>query len=1515
MKTKTPFQNLVGWIAPQVAQLFVLGLLATAAHANTSPRITAIDLADTDLVISAEAPQGAVRLVLEGTERGELRAWRPRAVQRVNAPGTVTFRLPWKLAATLNIEMFRVRSDTNDPLPAAFYTGKTEFAGEAAGGGNPMLYRGADGSEWVVSNGAPGTPTSAPTQDNAAPRSVVESDIWRLAGNRLYFFNHQRGLQIVDVANPDAPALLATFPLPASGEQMYLMGDHHVVLLARSRPCDSDWGQNASSAAIVIDVSGDAPRETARFDLQGRILESRLVGTALYVATDTWHPKSDLPEEQGVWINGTQLSGIDLANPAQPVARNSVWLPGSGNVVTATERYLLVGIQNHETRQWWESRLHVLDIQDPAGAIQEFTSFQLGGRLQDKFKVTVTGDILTAITAGPANADGSGAWRSALTNYRLSHPAAGAPVAAIRLGSVEVGHGEQLYATRFDGQRAYLVTFRQIDPLWIIDLSQPENPRVLGELEIPGWSTYIQPMGDRLLTIGFDTTGGVRAAVQLFDVSDPGKPALLSKVPLGKEWSWSEANSDEKALGVFPEAGLVLVPFSSSSADQQVVGVQVIDLERNTLTARGRIESKNVVPRRTTLMGDRVLAVSARDLVSVSIADRDQPAVRGRLELSYPVDRVIPVGDWLVEFSETHLRTRAAGVPGEIRAQVELDSIPMLGATLREGLIYVLQGQPPETLWKNDQWITNTPASVKLTVLDASALPALRVVGSVSENVEMWVSGDFEPLWPRPNVIVWSPISSSQPWYFRGGPIPTDRMPVLSLTPGAAANAPAPAAETVVAWSKATAVDARVAGEATFAAFDRGIMRFGPWWNPTPPTLFAFNVATPAEPRFASAIRAIDGAYSASRASSVDGLVYFGHDTQEVRITGTNSYENVISEPVTVTRDVLVTNIVQIPYDSLVTNVYTKEFGVPASQIATPLLAPAVAGTLHAVGLDASGTVFGWGDNRAGQLGSLTLLNSQTPLQIAFPSPATSLAAATWFSLARLADGSVWIAGDPSGPEAPPIPGQPDGSPRDNPIRLILGLPAAIADVAAGSRHAMARSAAGRLYAWGSNDRGQLGTGDGLDHAEPTEIALGSPLTQVAGGGLHSLALTTVGTVLGWGDNRRGQIQMGASDLVLAPQPVAGLSAVRTIAAGDFHSLALDHGQRVWSWGEAFGEDPAAGAVPQPVTGLPPIRAIAAGRHHSVAVDLEGRVWSWGAHTSKPYRVQPLEPIQSVNARGSYALASGISGQTYIWQLADSVTPFAGSKLALTLVGNTYTNVENEVLYREEIQVFTKTLRETRWIETTVINSYPVYEYFTHHHLNVVDYTADATRPVVRPPVKIPGAFQGLSHQGALVYTVATRTETDPKGNSMVRSWLEASAYDGTAAHLVTDLEIANLSAGDSALTEVTPGGTLWLSQTTDAGKNQSLSVLAVNDSGRFEKRASLPVKSTVQELDHLGEILTVSFGTTVQLFQATPEPGIAPQGLPFDLGCLLPGLHRLAGNPNSGFWAPLGDYGSAPLP
>lgn len=122
------------------------------------------------------------------------------------------------------------------------------------------------------------------------------------------------------------------------------------------------------------------------------------------------------------------------------------------------------------------------------------------------------------------------------------------------VGSVSgIAPGEMIYASRFIGDTAWLVTFLQVDPLFAIDLSDPTAPEVVGQLEIPGFSSYIHPIEDGyLLTVGMaGTEDGVITgfAVKLFDVRDRTAPALLDEaVVTSDEWSWSESLWDHHAF-------------------------------------------------------------------------------------------------------------------------------------------------------------------------------------------------------------------------------------------------------------------------------------------------------------------------------------------------------------------------------------------------------------------------------------------------------------------------------------------------------------------------------------------------------------------------------------------------------------------------------------------------------------------------------------------------------------------------------------------------------------------------------------------------------------------------------------------------------------------------------------------------------------------------------------------------------------------------------------------------------
>ncbi len=127
--------------------------------------------------------------------------------------------------------------------------------------------------------------------------------------------------------------------------------------------------------------------------------------------------------------------------------------------------------------------------------------------------------------------------------------------------------GETIHSVRFLGDRAYMVTFRTVDPLFALDLSNPENPKVLGELKIPGYSTYLHPYSENLL-LGFgydvwtenDQVMNLGLKVSLFDISDMTKPREISTYILGGSGSYSEVLYEHKSLLFSQEKNLIAFP-------------------------------------------------------------------------------------------------------------------------------------------------------------------------------------------------------------------------------------------------------------------------------------------------------------------------------------------------------------------------------------------------------------------------------------------------------------------------------------------------------------------------------------------------------------------------------------------------------------------------------------------------------------------------------------------------------------------------------------------------------------------------------------------------------------------------------------------------------------------------------------------------------------------------------------------------------------------------------------------
>ncbi len=827
--------------------LAVLAWLAAIviAHADPArPTITNVQLDGTNVVVTGQVPAGIASVTLEGRARLQVGAWVPRAVAHLDSTGgAVTFRL----AKSQDVEVLRLRADQQDPLPASFYQGTNAFLGQPATSGAAPA---------TSPTGAPGAVNGALTPADSSTRAVVESDIWEINGTWLYFFNQYRGLQVVDISDPSNPVLTGTLSLPAAGEQMYLLSSNYVALLAQD---GCGWSATGpQSRALIINVMGGKPQIAASVPVSGQILESRMVGTALYIGSAAYLPVEVASTNKGAsdvqWQWNTLVSSFDLADPAHPVARSTINVPGYSTTVTATDQFLFVATQN--VTNWWQSQIQVIDISAPDGTATALTTIDPFGTVQDKYKMAMNGDTFSVISYDS---------RPSPAVSRLQTFSMATPTAPKKLGELLIGHGDSLFATRFDGARAYIVTYYRVDPLWVVDLSDPANPTISGQLQVPGYSTYIQPLGDRLVTLGIDTTNGWQVAVSLFDVHDAAHPALLSKVPLGDNYSWSEATYDDKAFGVLPDAGLILVPYQGYFTNGFASRVQLIDLNTNSLVARGTIEHQ-YQPRRSTVYNGKILSISGMELLSVDAADRAHPAVKADLELSWPADVVFLQGKYLLQLASSSyywtgstapaIRVSTADDPDTSLNRLVLTNVPFLGAAAQSNRLYIAQGNstqiyyplPADGTTNQPPPVTNT-ATLTVTVFDLSNLPQLTPLGqtnvALGDAAQYW--GNLTPIWPQPGLLVWA--GSGGGIIFYNG----------ILTPAG--------------------------GVASSGIIQGGVLRppWWPWWGGFGGKLLAFDVSAPATPKFLSQVdlSTTNGWWSFSQPYAAGGLIYLSHQGSE----------------------------------------------------------------------------------------------------------------------------------------------------------------------------------------------------------------------------------------------------------------------------------------------------------------------------------------------------------------------------------------------------------------------------------------------------------------------------------------------------------------------------------------------------------------------------------------------------------------------------------------------------------
>lgn len=812
-----------------------LGSLAQAGPNKPSKPDQPTILSVNGRVVRASVPAGVSGVAVEVRPRDGGGSWKRKLSVRLDGRGgVVKFVLKNRVAAR-NVRV----------VPAHVAAGPHRFL-RVGGSGNSA----APGAPFTIASLA----TDSSGRSSVVPLTVQESDIWQIRGNTLYFFNQYRGLQIIDLTNPDAPVLIGQLPLPAAGEQMYLVGDHDVALLTQSWNL---WSSDDSQSAVVLVDVADVknPKIVAQKTVRGSLSESRLIGNEIYLASQ-YYDYAGAANDPDWWsAYGTEVTAFDLTDPANPVAGQTLDVPGYGSVVAANDQNLFISTM--AGGDWDTSLVQVIDISSADGTLKSGAQITPAGYVPDKFKFDQRGAVLTIIseTSGVVNVDGDDEWQTSshLENFQLSG------TTAPKVGTLELGSGDQLFGTRFDGDRAYVVTYFQEDPLWIVDLTDSANPVVSGHVSAPGFSNYLDPMGDRLVTMG-QVDGN--AAVSLFDVSDATHPQLLSQVKLGGDWSWSEAQSDEKAFTVLPDDGLILVPFNGFTDSGEASGVQLIDLNRDSLVVRGAIQQTFPL-RRATVIEDRVVAISGTALLTADATDQDHPVVKGDLTLAWPADRIFAVGDYLVELgggdgwsADTAILTVASkSDPNSAVGSLALSNVPIVGATVRDGVLYVAQSNSRSSFfYANDSGDGTTTPTPEFTVsaVDVSKLPAVTLLGAQTTVLDVGSATSFEALWPSAGTLVWFGREVGF-WFYND---------IRTLTPAtttAEARTIAPTAANSTAFVPATG-----AGHSSSS-----LVRIWPGFGGNSSAhLVAFSVANPAAPAFLSHVQL--GNASANDGSDTD---------------------------------------------------------------------------------------------------------------------------------------------------------------------------------------------------------------------------------------------------------------------------------------------------------------------------------------------------------------------------------------------------------------------------------------------------------------------------------------------------------------------------------------------------------------------------------------------------------------------------------------------------------------------
>lgn len=375
------------------------------------------------------------------------------------------------------------------------------------------------------------------------------------------------------------------------------------AIVADTPACESFYAPTAGTTehglVQVKSIDWAAPSTVGGVNILGRADHVYANESSMYLAAAAWNDGyvfeayRNLPEERpfAIVTSRTHVHKLDLTqNPDEPVYVASGTVNGTildqfsldehrGKLRIATTEDRMVF---YESSGGWDDSVGVgvdTDVAEPGGDFAG-SSNDAGSNFEEPLPEPAPMPTPDARIGKQSAAIGASAeppaWR---VNRLFVLEQQGDDLAQI--GDVgELAPDERIYSARFVGEKGYLVTFRQVDPLFVIDLADPANPTLLGELEIPGFSNYMHPIANGyLLTIGQDAGVTNGLAIQLFDVTEPTSPKLQSKYVFEAPWGSSQAQHNHKAFTWYPSRNLLAFPYAGFDGTRVKSSLELISVD------------------------------------------------------------------------------------------------------------------------------------------------------------------------------------------------------------------------------------------------------------------------------------------------------------------------------------------------------------------------------------------------------------------------------------------------------------------------------------------------------------------------------------------------------------------------------------------------------------------------------------------------------------------------------------------------------------------------------------------------------------------------------------------------------------------------------------------------------------------------------------------------------------------------------------------------------------------------